>query len=310
MKIKNIMFGGVMAAILMSVAGAANAADPISVASTGYVDAKVGVVDTKVGTIPQGGFTVGSATYSDVATAIEALDTKTEGVIGSKDMQNIQDSIATLTGDENKDGSVKQQINAVKTAQAEVDEAQDLKITANENAITKLNGAATESGSVAHSIANAVIQQSQVQDLETALGGKADKTTIGDVPADKTVVQMITEAQSAATYDDTQVKADIAQNKADIATKASATDLTNLTNAVNDAEKGLAKTNEIAVANQGAIATLNAADTEEGSVANTAKKTVEGYAVPKPGTNCAHAKCVLSVDQNGDPYWMELALSL
>lgn len=310
MKIKNIMFGGVMAAILTSVAGAANAADPISVASTGYVDAKVGVVDTKVGTIPQGGFTVGSATYSDVATAIEALDTKTEGVVGSEDMQNIQDSIATLTGDENKDGSVKQQINAVKTAQAEVDAAQNQKITANENAITKLNGTATEDGSVAHSIANAVIQQSQVQGLETALGGKADKTTIGDVAEGKTVVQMITEAQAAAEYDDTQVKADIAQNKADIATKASATDLTNLTNAVNDAEKGLAKTNEIAVANQGAIATLNGGADQAGSVANTAKTTVEGYAVPKPGENCAHAKCVLSVDQNGDPYWMELALSL
>ena len=342
MKIKNIMFGGVMAAILMSVAGAANAADSVSVASTGYVDAKVNVVDTKVGTIPQGGFTVGSDTYSDVATAISALDTKTAGVVGVEAMENIQNSIATLTGDESTEGSVKQQINAVKAAQAEVDEAQDLEITANENAITKLNGTATEAGSVAHSIANAVIQQSQVQDLETALGGKADKTTIGDVAEGKTVVQMIADAQAAATYDDTQVKADIAQNKADIATKASAADLTNLTNVVNDADKGLAKTNEIAVANQGAIATLNGADTEEGSVAyavkeladgavktnaddiaklnagedqagsvaNTAKTKVESYAVPKPGDNCAYTKCVLSVDQNGAPYWMELALSL
>jgi hypothetical protein len=135
---------------------------------------------------------------------------------------------------------------------------------------------------------------------------------------------MIEDAQAAAEYDDTQVKADIAQNKADIATKASASDLTNLANAVNDAEKGLAKTNEIATANKAAIeaentglaaahtaiATLNGADTEVGSVANTVKTKVEGYAVPKPGANCAHAKCVLSVDQDGAPYWMELALSL
>lgn len=35
---------------------------------------------------------------------------------------------------------------------------------------------------------------------------------VGEVPADKTVVQMISEAQTAATYDDTQVKADIAAN--------------------------------------------------------------------------------------------------
>lgn len=38
----------------------------------------------------------------------------------------------------------------------------------------------------------------------------ADK--VGEVPADKTVVQMISEAQTAATYDDTQVKADIKAN--------------------------------------------------------------------------------------------------
>lgn len=35
---------------------------------------------------------------------------------------------------------------------------------------------------------------------------------VGEVPADKTVVQMISDAQTAATYDDTQVKADIAAN--------------------------------------------------------------------------------------------------
>ena len=35
---------------------------------------------------------------------------------------------------------------------------------------------------------------------------------VGEVPADKTVVQMISDAQAAATYDDTQVKADIAAN--------------------------------------------------------------------------------------------------
>lgn len=38
----------------------------------------------------------------------------------------------------------------------------------------------------------------------------ADK--VGEVPADKTVVQMISDAQTAATYDDTQVKADIKAN--------------------------------------------------------------------------------------------------
>lgn len=44
---------------------------------------------------------------------------------------------------------------------------------------------------------------------------------VGTVPADKTVVQMISDAQSAATYDDTQVKADIKTN-ADAITKLNA----------------------------------------------------------------------------------------
>lgn len=41
---------------------------------------------------------------------------------------------------------------------------------------------------------------------------------VGTVPAEKTVVGMIAEAQAAATYDDTDVKADIAANTAAIAT--------------------------------------------------------------------------------------------
>lgn len=43
------------------------------------------------------------------------------------------------------------------------------------------------------------------------------EAAVGAVPTGKTVVQMISEAQTAATYDDTGVKADIAQNTTDIA---------------------------------------------------------------------------------------------
>lgn len=53
-----------------------------------------------------------------------------------------------------------------------------------------------------------------------ALSGK-----VGEVPADKTVVQMISEAQSAATYDDTKVKEDIQKN-ADAITKLNANSTT------------------------------------------------------------------------------------
>lgn len=47
-------------------------------------------------------------------------------------------------------------------------------------------------------------------DAQTAVDTLAGK--VGEVPADKTVVQMIVDAQTAATYDDTQVKADIKAN--------------------------------------------------------------------------------------------------
>lgn len=43
------------------------------------------------------------------------------------------------------------------------------------------------------------------------------KAKVGTVPDDKTVVQMIADAQTAATYDDAAVKADIKKNKEDIA---------------------------------------------------------------------------------------------
>lgn len=60
---------------------------------------------------------------------------------------------------------------------------------------------------------------------------------VGTVAEGKTVVQMISEAQIAATYDDTQVKADIAANKSAIdAVKAdylTSTDKTELTTTIN-----------------------------------------------------------------------------
>jgi len=56
-------------------------------------------------------------------------------------------------------------------------------------------------------------------DKAVAAQGEIDalEAKVGEVPADKTVVQMISEAQTAATYDDTQVKADIEANSDAIA---------------------------------------------------------------------------------------------
>ena len=70
-------------------------------------------------------------------------------------------------------------------------------IKANTDAIAVLNGSDTTAGSVAKAVADA---KKEINDK------------IGTVPADKTVAQMIADAQTAATYDDTQVKKDIKAN--------------------------------------------------------------------------------------------------
>lgn len=330
MKVKNIMFSGVMAAILMTASGAAMAegeVKPVSVASTGYVDAKVQVVDTKIGTIPAGGLQVGAGNYTNVAAAIEALESKTEGVVGSAEMTNIQNSIATLTGNDSVDGSVKQQVKAAVDAQKLVDEAQDVKINANETAIGVLNADAQTKDSVAYKIANAVIQQAQVKDLDTALQGKADASDLTSLAGkvehettglaatytiatgNKEAIEGLTDetngilaqAKNYADTEDDKIEAKIGEVAADTTVVAMIGDVSTSVTSLKGTE---------VKANQEAIAKLNGSVDAAGSVAHTAKETVEGYAIPKPGSNCANEKCVLSVDREGNPYWMELALSL
>lgn len=87
MKIKNIMFSGVMAAILMTVAGNASAADVVSVASTGYVDAKVEGVETNI----TNNYVSNTQLAEKVTTVIESAE--------SGKLSQIDD-VVTLVGDE------------------------------------------------------------------------------------------------------------------------------------------------------------------------------------------------------------------
>ena len=70
-------------------------------------------------------------------------------------------------------------------------------IKANTDAIAVLNGSDTTTGSVAKAVADA---KKEINDK------------IGTVPADKTVVQMIADAQETATYDDEEVRGLISDN--------------------------------------------------------------------------------------------------
>lgn len=93
--------------------------------------------------------------------------------------------------------------------------ANDAAVKANADAITAINNETTGILAQAKSYADgkdAAIAAAKKagDDAQTAVDTLAGK--VGTVPADKTVVQMISEAQTAATYDDTQIKKDIKAN--------------------------------------------------------------------------------------------------
>lgn len=90
------------------------------------------------------------------------------------------------------------------------------RVTTVEGAITTLNGDATVEGSVAKEIADAIaaLDLANTYEIKGAAADVQDaiEEKIGEVTEGKTVVEMIADAQAAATYDDTQVKADIKAN--------------------------------------------------------------------------------------------------
>lgn len=72
---------------------------------------------------------------------------------------------------------------------------------------TKTNAAATYATQAAlTTVDGKFANYTTTENMNTALGAKADKSTIGTVPEGKTVVTMIEEAKTSATYDDTALK--------------------------------------------------------------------------------------------------------
>ena len=98
---------------------------------------------------------------------------------------------------------------------------------------------------------------------QTAVNTLSDK--VGTIPADKTIIQMIADAQNAATYNDSAVKASIKTN-AD------------------------------------AIAKLNGADTVEGSVAKTVKDAVTAEQTRAEGKEQANATAIAGVKSRVDAF--------
>ena len=133
-------------------------------------------------TAPVFEFTLPEVDFSKVNAAIKAVEDKTD-----TNTTAISNEVTRATEAE---GALTQAIADEKTrAEAAEKTASD--------AIAILNGADTVEGSVAKSVKEA---------------SDAINATIGTVEDGKTVVQMISDAQTAATYDDTEVKASIKAN--------------------------------------------------------------------------------------------------
>lgn len=134
------------------------------------------------------------------------------------------------------------------------------KVTANTNSIKGINTSLADGGAISNAIAEAKQAGTDATAAVNTLAGK-----VGTVTEGKTVVKMIEEAQAAATYDDTTVKADIKKNIDAIA-------------AINDAETGiLQQAKTYADGKDTAIAEAKKAGTD----AAAAVKTLEDGQVKK-----------------------------
>ena len=130
-------------------------------------------------------------------------------------------AIAVLNGDATTDGSVAKQVADEATARSEADTALGNRIKAIEDDHLTSDDKTELQTAIADAVkahdesdaAHAALFKA-LNDKDAAMQGEIDalEEKIGEVPADKTVVEMISDAQTAATYDDTQVKADIAAN--------------------------------------------------------------------------------------------------
>lgn len=134
------------------------------------------------------------------------------------------------------------------------------KVTANTNSIKGINTSLADGGAISNAIVEAKKAGTDAAAAVNTLAGK-----VGTVTEGKTVVKMIEEAQAAATYDDTTVKADIKKNADAIA-------------AINNAKTGiLQQAKTYADSKDTAIAEAKKAGTD----AAAAVKTLEDGQVKK-----------------------------
>lgn len=164
---------------------------------------------------------------TDLSGLIPKITGATDGnVVTAKSDGTVEDSGIAVA-----DLATKAEINAV-----------DAKVTINTNAINAINDDTT--GILAQAKEYADGKDAAIEGAKNAAdAAQADvdalEAKVGDVPADKTVVQMIQEAQTSATYDDTEVRRLIQDNAKAIEAHKTAIDATVTTLVGDDANKSV-----------------------------------------------------------------------
>ena len=331
MKIKNIMFTGFMAAIL-GASGAVAADTPVSVASTGYVDSvveknvtEVSFADDNTTYLKEATGLKGAALALDKqvdlnAQAIAVLDGGTtggvQGLVSKIDAN--ADAVERLDGGAEVENSV---LNKITTAIGGLTGT----VTGDTGVVKTISQAdgvitATRAEIVDADIAaNAEIEQSKIKGLTTDLAAKANADDVySKEVADTTFVKPQTTLAGygitdAYTQEQVNTKLDEKQNKltaenfvaGDNASVTIAEDGKITISATDTIYTG---TGNVSINDQNQISVTTGVVAADATTLVTGGD-VAGYAVPKPGTDCSETTCVLSINKEGNPYWMKLMLA-
>lgn len=323
MKVKNIMFSGFMAAVLMSVAGNASAA--VSVASKAYVDAQVDAVETNVTDI-QTALAEGGTTQTAIAAAqsaantaqekadanaesIETLSATVETKANASDLTAKEDVANKLTGTLTADT-----LNSMST------EEKSTKYTSVAAAESIANIAITEVNEVAGDLGTLKTQvetnTADISSLSAKVGTAsvadsiASALTDGKYTTEETVDSKISSATENLVSNDTlttkleSYATTTALTAEETARKAADTAATEALAGKQDTLTGTGyvtvdqDNDTVSLTVDGAIAADNTGLVTGG--------TVYTYAIPKPSAECTAASgaCVLSSDTSGNLTWV------
>lgn len=161
------------------------------------------------------------------------------------------------------------------------------------NKTTTISAASTDDQYPSAKAVNTLVDDSvsTLTEADTALGTRIDgvATTVA-AKADKVTGVTAETAGGIATVNATGQYEMSTTKISDLATK------NDITTNLDGVEKTTNRVDEISTADK------------DSTTKYTSVKAVTAYAVPKPGVNCTaeSGRCVLSVDKDGNPYWMDV----